>query len=75
VGLKKDFKMAVMDVPQQDNTYDCGVYTLQMMKFLAFKTEFPQWEPSHMKMVRLTMIMELGERAIRWKGLHPPEGS
>lgn len=59
--------MSNLKVPQQKGTYDCGLYATQMLKFLVFGEDFPQWEPEDMEKIRLTMIMELSEMAIRWK--------
>lgn len=68
--MEKNWKFEVeANVPQQENTSDCGVYTLQMIKFLVFNQEFPKWKAVHMGMIRSTMIMELSEQAIRWKAM------
>jgi Ulp1 family protease len=71
LGLKKDWKLEPADVPQQKGTSDCGVFTLQNMKFSMFREKLPQCTEEDMKWVRFTMILELAEQAIRWKeGLH-----
>jgi Ulp1 family protease len=67
VGLKKEWELKVVDVPQQENTFDCGIYALQTIKCLVLKTDPPKWLPTHMEPMRSMMAMEICEGAIRWK--------
>jgi Ulp1 family protease len=67
VGLKKDWTFKSENVPQQEGTIDCGVFTLQNMKFSMLGQQLPQCTQEDMQSIRFTMILELSEQAIRWK--------
>jgi Ulp1 family protease len=68
---KEEWTFQYADVPQQEGNSNCGVFVLQHIKFALFNKEFPSHRQGDMDKVRYTMILELGEQAIRWekKGL------
>jgi Ulp1 family protease len=55
-----------MEVSQQGNNYDCGVYTCQWMKHLAFRVVPPNWSAHDCCDFRITICLELCERGLRW---------
>lgn len=50
----------------QTNSYDCGVFCAQFIKFVYFKRELPKWNDSDILEIRNMMTMELYEQTLRW---------
>jgi Ulp1 family protease len=55
-----------MEVSQQLNGYDCGIYTCQWIKHLAFGRGIPDWSGIDCDDFRKMMCLELAEGQLRW---------
>jgi sentrin-specific protease 1 len=54
------------DIPQQKNSYDCGVYCCQFMKFASLGKQVPPWTEHDIPQIRRMMAMEIYEGGLRW---------
>lgn len=64
--LDGNWKVIHKDVPIQRNTFDCGVYTSQFIKFLYLQEEIPSWSQRDIDKLRRVMALEIYEGSIRW---------
>ena len=55
-----------MEVPRQGNDFDCGIYTCQWIKHLAFRVPPPAWSEMDCADFRILIGLELQERKLRW---------
>lgn len=53
-------------VPMQRNTFDCGVYASQFIKFLYLQKEIPSWSQQDINKLRMVMALEIYEGSLRW---------
>jgi len=53
-------------IPQQENSYDCGIYCCQFIKYTYFGKSIPQWETKDLDPLRRMMAMEVFEGSLRW---------
>lgn len=68
-GLDVDcqqWEVLQMEVRLQDNSYDCGVYTCQWIKHLAFRVHPPDWTESDCCDFRIMIYLELANGKLRW---------
>lgn len=52
---------------RQQNAYDCGIYTMQWIKHLAFRVRIPTWSGYDCADFRIMMSLELEEGRLRWE--------
>jgi hypothetical protein len=53
-------------IPQQRNSFDCGVYCCQFIKYTYFGRSIPKWETKDAGQLRRMMAMEMYEGSLRW---------
>lgn len=53
-------------VPTQPNTFDCGVYASQFIKFSYFQQKLPEWRRTDIAALRKLMALEIYEGSLRW---------
>lgn len=59
VSLAVELK-CIQDVPQQENGYDCGVFTCQFLENLSRGTDRFNFSQKNMPYLRQRMIWEIG---------------
>lgn len=57
----------IQDIPQQENGYDCGVFTCQFLESLSRGEEFFAFEQRHMPYLRKRMILDIANAKLRDK--------
>jgi sentrin-specific protease 1 len=58
-------KSYVKNTPQQENGYDCGVFTCQFLASLAKGEEIFNFSQANMAYLRRRMVWEIGHATLR----------
>ncbi len=53
------------DIPQQENAYDCGVFTCTILEYLSRGEEVFNFTQKHMPYIRRKMILEIATSQLR----------
>jgi len=64
--LKDGWTAVEKEVPQQPNTWDCGVYCAQFIKHAFFRQTIPEWTEDELIQLRHMMAIEIYESSVRW---------
>lgn len=62
----QQWKVKTMTVREQLNGYDCGIYTCQWLKHLAFRVSPPDWSANDCCDFRVMIYLELAQGRLRW---------
>ncbi|KAF8803049.1 cysteine proteinase [Phlegmacium glaucopus] len=67
IPLPDDWRLQeVQGIPQQGNSFDCGIYCCQFLKYTYFGSPIPNWEAEDADQLRRMMAMEIYEGSLRW---------